>query len=143
MPQIRKSLLVPYGARRMYELVADIPAYPDFMPWCGGARMQAEEDGRIRATIDIDYKGIRSSFTTLNRNRAVEAIEMEFADGPFASLAGRWQFAALGEDACKVEFALDYAFAGTLLGRVIAPVFDGIAASFVDAFSSRAQAIYG
>lgn len=143
MPQIRKSVLVPYSASRMFELVADVPSYPQFMPWCGGARLLDEPDGRVRATIDINYRGIRSGFTTLNRHRETELIEMEFADGPFSSLAGRWQFAALDEAACKVEFALDYEFAGSILGRMIAPVFDVIAASFIDAFSSRAENIYG
>jgi ribosome-associated toxin RatA of RatAB toxin-antitoxin module len=127
----------------MFELVADVPSYPQFMPWCGGARLLDEPDGRVRATIDINYRGIRSGFTTLNRHRETELIEMEFADGPFSSLAGRWQFAALDEAACKVEFALDYEFAGSILGRMIAPVFDVIAASFIDAFSSRAENIYG
>lgn len=68
---------------------------------------------------------------------------MEFAEGPFASLSGRWRFGALAPEACKVEFSLDYAFASGVLGRVIAPVFDHIAGSFVDAFSRRAEALYG
>ena len=143
MPHIRKSVLVPYSAGRMFELVADVPAYPEFMPWCGGARVLAQPDGRFRATIDIDYRGIRSGFTTLNRHRTAQEIEMEFADGPFSALAGRWQFAPLTSEACKVEFALDYEFAGSVIGRLVAPVFDVIAASFIDAFSSRAESIYG
>ena len=147
MPQVRKSILVPYSARRMFDLVADVPSYPNFMPWCGGARMQAETDGRIRATIDIHFRGVRSGFTTLNRHSGPDAIDMEFADGPFSSFSGRWRFAGLtgfaqGE-ACKVEFALDYEFSSNLLGRLIAPVFDVIATSFIDAFSARAEKIYG
>lgn len=143
MPQIRKSVLVPFSASRMFDLVADVSAYPQFMPWCGGARSQPEEDGRFRASIDIAYRGVRSGFSTLNRHVFPEAIEMEFAEGPFASLSGRWRFGALAPEACKVEFSLDYAFASGVLGRVIAPVFDHIAGSFVDAFSRRAEALYG
>lgn len=127
----------------MFDLVADVPAYPEFMPWCGGARAQTQEDGRVRASIDINYRGVRSGFTTLNRHQTARQIDMEFAEGPFSQLAGTWNFAALGEEACKVEFALDYEFAGGLLGRLVAPVFDMIASSFVDAFSARAEAIYG
>ncbi len=143
MPQVRKSVLVPYSARRMFDLVADVPSYPQFMPWCGGARMQAETDGRLRASIDIHYRGVRSGFTTLNRHSVPHGIEMEFADGPFSAFAGQWRFAGLADDACKVEFALDYEFASNLLGRLIAPVFDVIATSFIDAFSVRAEHIYG
>ena len=143
VPQIRKSVLVPYSAQRMFDLVADVPAYPSFMPWCSGACSKLEKDGRVRASIDIDYRGVRAGFTTLNRYRTPEKIEMAFADGPFEALAGVWHFSALKTDACKVEFALDYEFAGGLLGRLIAPVFEFIANSFIDAFARRAEVLYG
>ena len=143
MPQIRKSVLVPYSAQRMFDLVADVSAYPSFMPWCSGARALLQEDGRVRATIDIDYRGVRSGFSTINRYRTPEKIDMAFADGPFEALAGVWHFSALTADACKVEFALDYEFAGGLLGRLIAPIFDFIANSFIDAFARRAEVLYG
>lgn len=143
MPQIRKSVLVPYSTQRMFELVAAVPDYPQFMPWCGGAWQAPEPDGSVRATIEIDFKGIRSSFTTFNQNDAPRAITLRFVDGPFADLSGQWRFNALAIDACKVEFDLDYEFAGTVLGRLIAPVFDAIANSFIDAFARRAEALYG
>ena len=143
MPQIRKSVLLPYSTQRMFDLVAAVPDYPQFMPWCGGARQAPEPDGSVRATIEIDFNGIRSSFTTFNRNDTPVAISMRFADGPFADLKGQWRFNALASDACKVEFDLDYEFAGTVLGRLIAPVFDAIANSFIDAFARRAESLYG
>lgn len=143
VPQINKSVLVPYSADRMFDLVAAVPDYPQFMPWCGGARETLEADGRVRAMVDIDYRGVRSSFTTLNRNLAPQSIAMQLAEGPFASLTGEWRFTALGEAACKVEFRLDYEFASTMLGKLVAPVFDNIAKTFIDAFARRAEALYG
>ncbi len=143
VPQIRKSVLVPYSAARMFGLVATVQHYPQFMPWCGGARQAAEADGRMRATIDIDYRGVRSSFTTLNTVSEPHAITLQFADGPFADLNGRWRFTALDHEACKVEFDLDYEFASSMLGRLVAPVFDVIANSFIDAFARRAEVLYG
>ena len=143
MPQIRKSVLVPYSTQRMFALVAAVPDYPQFMPWCGGARHAPQDDGSLRATIDIDFHGMRASFTTVNRNDAPVAISMRFAEGPFTDLSGQWRFSALAGDACKVEFDLDYEFTGTVLGRLIAPVFDAIANSFIDAFARRAEALYG
>ena len=127
----------------MFDLVADVPAYPEFMPWCGGARAEPVGDGRVRATIDIDYRGVRSGFTTFNFHYSPERIEMEFADGPFAALGGLWRFTSLQADACKVEFELDYEFAGGVVGRLIAPVFDYIANAFIDAFARRAEVLYG
>lgn len=142
VPHIRKSILVAHSAKRMFDLVADVPAYPHFMPWCGGASAQTLDDGMVRAKIDIRFGAVQSAFTTLNRHLLYRRIDMEFVDGPFNTLTGRWDFSALTPDACKVEFALDYEFASGMMGRVIAPVFDVIAASFVDAFSARAEALY-
>ena len=143
MPQIRKSVLLPYSAERMFALVAKFSDYPQFMPWCAGAREAVLEDGRVRATIDIDFHGVKASFTTVNRNQPPESIRLQFADGPFSSLDGLWRFTPLAADACKVEFNLDYEFAGGMLGRLVAPVFDYIANSFIDAFAKRAEVLYG
>lgn len=127
----------------MFRLVAAVPDYPQFMPWCGGARETPEADGRLRSTIEIDFRGVRSSFTTLNRLTEPSAIVLQLADGPFADLNGEWQFNPLGGEACKVLFNLDYEFASSILGRLVAPVFDGIANSFIDAFAKRAEVLYG
>lgn len=126
----------------MFDLVADVPAYPQFMPWCGGASVQTLDGGMVRARIDIHFGTVQSAFTTLNRHLLHQRIDMEFVDGPFSALTGCWDFSALAADACKVEFVLNYEFASGLMGRVIAPVFDVIAGSFVDAFSARAEALY-
>jgi len=135
-------VLLPYSCEQMYELVAGIDHYPRFLPWCAGTSVSEMPDGLIRATVDIDYRGIHSRFATLNRNHEPDSISMTLAEGPFRSLSGEWRFIRLREDACRVEFDLDYEFAG-LLGKVLAPVFDHIAGSFVDAFVRRAEALHG
>ncbi len=103
--------------------------------------MSAQPDGSVLATVQIDFRGLRQSFTTLNRNRAPESIDMELAKGPFRRLQGQWRFTALKASACKVEFRLDYEFAAGLLGKALAPIFDHIAGSMVDAFVRRADAL--
>ena len=100
-------------------------------------------DAGVLATVTIDYRGIRQRFTTVNLNQPHEAISMRLREGPFARLEGEWRFRSLREDACKVEFSLDYVFARGLLGRALAPVFDQIARSFIDAFVRRAEQVYG
>jgi ribosome-associated toxin RatA of RatAB toxin-antitoxin module len=140
---VRKSVLLPYSARQMFDLVERIEDYPRFLPWCGGAEVARDVDSGVVATILIDYRGLRQRFTTANVHRPPEEIAMRLRDGPFSRLDGTWRFRALGEDACKVEFALEYAFARGLLGRAMAPVFDQIARSFVDAFVRRADQLYG
>ncbi|HEY7945866.1 MAG TPA: type II toxin-antitoxin system RatA family toxin [Casimicrobiaceae bacterium] len=143
MRSVHKSVLVPYSARQMFELVDRIEDYPKFLPWCGSATiLEHTADGAL-ARIDIDYHGVRAHFTTANRNHAPDRIVVELRDGPFRRLDGIWQFRALSDTACKVEFELDYEFATPLLETLIGPVFGRIADSFIDAFVRRAASLYG
>ncbi len=142
MHRVERSVLVPYTAEQMYELVEAVKDYPKFLPWCAGAHVRPRRDGMVDATIEIHYRGVRSRFTTCNDNRAPESIHMTLVEGPFRRLAGQWDFRRLREDACKVHLHLHYDFAPGLLGRAIAPVFEGIAGSLVDSFTRRAEALF-
>ena len=143
MPSVQKSVLVPYGAPRMFELVERVEDYPLFLPWCGGTQVHERAPDRVLATVRIDFRGLKQSFTTENRQERDRLITMTLRDGPFERLDGQWRFTPLREDASKVEFELEYAFAGALLSRALSPVFDQIAASFVDAFVRRAEITLG
>ncbi len=142
MQSVRKSVLVPYSAAEMFELVDRIELYPQFLPWCSGTRaLAAHADGKT-ARVDINYHGVRAHFTTDNVNRASESIVMTLRDGPFQHLHGEWRFVPLAADARKVELALAYEFATHLLERAVGPVFGHIANTFIDAFVRRAEVIY-
>jgi ribosome-associated toxin RatA of RatAB toxin-antitoxin module len=136
---IERSVLVPHGVERMFRLVENVAEYPKFLPWCPAASVRPLADGAVEATIEIAYKGVRSSFTTRNVSSYPDAIDLEFLRGPFKRLSGRWIFQALAPDASKVSLQLQYQFASGLLGRLIAPVFESIAGSMVDAFARRAE----
>jgi ribosome-associated toxin RatA of RatAB toxin-antitoxin module len=142
MQRVLKSVLVPYSATRMFELVDLVERYPEFLPWCGGAHVADERAYGKTARIDIDYHGIKAHFTTDNVNRAPESIVVTLRDGPFRHLHGEWRFLALSPDACKVEFELAYEFSTHLLETVVGPVFSHIANTFIDAFVRRAEAVY-
>ena len=141
MPSVHKSALLAHSAERMFELVARVEDYPQFLPWCGGSVVHERSLWRMVASGKIDYRGIRQSFTTENELHAPHRITMKLRDGPFSTLDGLWHFHTLRHDACKVEFRLDYAFKSGLLGQALVPVFDHIARSFVDAFVRRADQI--
>lgn len=142
MPSIHKSVLLPYSSQRMFDLVDDVEAYPQFLPWCGGTSVRDRTMHRMLATLTIDFRGIRQSFTTENEMHSPHRISMKLREGPFSTLDGHWHFHSLREDACKVEFRLDYAFKSGILGQALIPVFDHIARSFVDAFVRRADHVY-
>lgn len=139
MPSVHKSVLLQHSAEQMFALVSDVERYPEFLPWCGGTVVHERSSRTMLATIAIDFRGIRQSFTTENELHMPHRIAMRLREGPFSSLDGLWHFHTLRHDACKIEFRLDYAFKSGLLGQTLVPVFDHIARSFVDAFVRRAD----
>jgi coenzyme Q-binding protein COQ10 len=141
---IHRSALVPYSAREMFELVADIPSYPKFLPWCGGAQILSREaEDAVIASIDIDYHGVHKTFTTRNLLQRDKAMEIRLLDGPFSFLQGFWNFAALGDGASKITLDLEFEVANRLVGTVLTPVFSKLANQLVDSFHRRARALYG
>ena len=143
MPQVAKSVLVPYAATAMFALVDEVERYPEFLPWCGGARVLARDEVMTVAAIDINYAGVRQSFTTENTKDGVEWMRLQLREGPFQTLSGHWHFVTLSDAACKVELMLDYAFANALLEKAIGPVFGMIADTMIDRFVVRAESLYG
>ena len=139
MPSIEKSVLVSHSARRMFALVADIAGYPEFLPWCSGSRIVSCEGTQVTAEIDINFHGIRQSFTTVNDQHPDDRITLRLVRGPFSKLDGEWLFTALGDDACKVTLTLDYEFNNFLLEKLVGPVFHQIATTMVDSFVRRAD----
>jgi ribosome-associated toxin RatA of RatAB toxin-antitoxin module len=143
MPLVKRSVLVAHSAQKMFELVRKVEDYPKFLPWCGGSSVKTLEDGAVIAAVDIDFKGLKQTFSTLNRYMPFSEIRLSLEKGPFSTLTGAWKFSALEEDACEVQFELNYSFAAGLLGPLLTPVFDAIAGSFIDAFVARAEQLYG
>jgi ribosome-associated toxin RatA of RatAB toxin-antitoxin module len=143
MALVEKSVLVPYAAARMHALVSDVERYPEFLPWCGEAHVEARDEGVVRASVLIDYHGIKQSFKTENRSKPPELIEIRLVSGPFHELDGLWRFTELATDASKIEFRLHYEFSNRLLDKLVGPVFKHIANTLLDAFLRRAQQLYG
>jgi ribosome-associated toxin RatA of RatAB toxin-antitoxin module len=142
MKQIARSAIVEHSALEMYALVEDIEAYPVFLPWCTAAVVHERRPGATKATLTVGAGGLRHSFTTQNDNRPGEAIDMRLVEGPFRRFAGQWRFVPLSPRACRIEFSLRYEFSSRALGRVLAPLFDRIADTMVDAFVRRAAQVY-
>ena len=143
MTEVNRSVLVAYTPAQMFALVERIEDYPRFLPWCGGASAQRREAERTTATIHINYRGIRQSFTTDNILRAPGSLEMRLVEGPFRSLDGHWRFSGLGDRGCKVELMLHYEFSSRVLEKLVGPVFNHITDKLVDAFARRAEQVYG
>ncbi len=143
MPRIQRSALVPYTAEEMFHLVADVEKYGEFLPWCSGARVIHESGNTVTAQVDIAFKKVKQSFTTVNEIEEGRQIIMNLKDGPFSSLSGVWKFIELDEQASKILFDIEFHFSNRLTGAVIGPVFSMIANGMVDAFHQRAVEMYG
>lgn len=143
MAVVHKTVILGYSAEQMFALVDCVEDYPKFLPWCGGVEVRQREESKLVATIAIHYHGVRQSFTTENTNVRSTSMKMHLLEGPFRQLNGNWTFKALREDACKVEFNLQYEFSSKILEKIIGPVFSVIANGFVDSFCKRAETIYG
>jgi ribosome-associated toxin RatA of RatAB toxin-antitoxin module len=142
MKRIARSAIVEHSAREMYALVDDIESYPRFLPWCNAAKVEERTREGVRATLTVGMRGLRQSFTTQNLNHPGESIELRLVKGPFRRFAASWHFTPLSAEACRIEFRLEYELAGAL-SKVLAPLFDRIADTMVDAFTRRAAELYG
>ena len=134
MPVIQRSALVEHAAAKMFSLVNDIAAYPRRFDWCEGAEVLEAGDTRVVARLDLGLGGISTWFTTENTLSPPHHIDMTLRDGPFRKLAGRWQFHALDESACKVSLTLDFEPNNRLLGPAFVLGFQRLADRMVDDF---------
>ncbi|MEW6563523.1 MAG: type II toxin-antitoxin system RatA family toxin [Pseudomonadota bacterium] len=142
MALVEKSVLVPFSAEQMFGLVDRVECYPEFLPWCGGSSVSTINETTVHATVHINYHHIKQSFTTENVREAPTLIAMTLKDGPFQHLDGTWRFIPLSDEACKIQFQLHYEFSHKLMEKVLGPVFQHIAGTFVEAFIQRAESIY-
>lgn len=143
MAVVNKTVLMHYSAAQMFALVDRVEDYPQFLPWCGGVDVLERADDKLTAKLKINYHGLTQSFTTQNTNEPPHTMVMRLVEGPFKHFEARWHFKPLADDACKIEFNMEYEFSNRLFESIIGPVFSMIANSFVDSFCKRAEVVYG
>ena len=142
MKKISRSVLLNYSAQQMYDLVNDIEAYPEFLPWCGGVQILSQTEYDLKASILIAKMGIRQAFSTHNHLEPGKRIEMHLLDGPFSSLQGEWCFKPLHDQACKVSFEIEFEMNQGLVAMALGSLFLQIAATRGDCFIERAKQCY-
>ena len=143
MPEVKKTVIVPYTPEQMFALVDAVEHYPEFLLWCTAGVVSLRDNAITRATLHIGYRGVRQTFSTENHKRAPHEMRMNLLDGPFRSLDGQWLFSDLGGKGCKIEFCLAYEFSSRMLATLVGPVFSHIANTMVEAFVKRADKIHG
>lgn len=149
MPSFRNKRRVGHSAGEMFDLVADVERYPEFVPLCESLHVRrrvASGEGVdiLVADMSVAYKMFRESFTsrvTLDRPRL--SIVVEYLDGPFSRLENRWTFRPLDDGGSEVEFFISYEFRSRTLGLLMGAMFDAAFRRFAEAFEARADEVYG
>jgi ribosome-associated toxin RatA of RatAB toxin-antitoxin module len=139
MREVKRSALIAESPARMYALINDIESYPQFVPGCTAARIESQKPGEMIATLAIRKGPLRTEFTTRNLLEPDQRVLMQFVSGPFRVLEGLWTLTPLGELGCRIELEMRFEFANRAAGTLFEPLFEGAAASLVDAFVKRAR----
>lgn len=148
MPRHSETRLLPYTAAQMYDLVADVASYPQFLPWTAAARIRSRtpiEGGEVmEADLVISFKVFRERFgSRVTLLQAKQTILTEYIDGPFKHLKSVWQFQDMPAGGCKVGFEVDFEFKNAILAGIIGLVFNEAMSRVVRAFEERANKLYG
>jgi len=148
MPQFRTTRRVRHSANEMFDLVADVERYPEFVPLCSALRVRKRtaEEGRetLVADMTVAYRLIRETFTSrVTLDRPNLKIAVAYLNGPFSHLDNRWTFKSSSETDCEVEFFIDYEFRSRILGVLMGAMFDAAFRRFAEAFERRADVVYG
>ncbi|KQO74142.1 type II toxin-antitoxin system RatA family toxin [Methylobacterium sp. Leaf88] len=149
MPSFRINRAVHHSPRQMYDLVADVERYPDFLPLCESLRVLRRQPGAdgtevLVAEMGVGYKAIRERFTTrVTLDPQNLRIVAEYIDGPFRHLENRWAFKEAEDGACTIDFFITYEFKSRTLGMLMGTMFDRAFRKFTDAFEARANRVYG
>jgi ribosome-associated toxin RatA of RatAB toxin-antitoxin module len=141
MHKIEKSAIVLHQKTTMFSLVDRVEDYPKFLPWCGKTEILYRDKNKTTASIEINFKGIKQTFTTENQKINEDVMKIKLVDGPFKYLSGEWAFKELDKDSCQIQLKLEYQFSNIILEKLIAPVFNIIANTFIDEFIKQANKI--
>ncbi|MDQ7248029.1 type II toxin-antitoxin system RatA family toxin [Dongia sedimenti] len=138
-----ETRLLPYTPQQMFDLVADVARYPEFLPWCVGARIKEQQPDMVLADLMIGFKMVREKFTSrVWLHRAERRIDVEYINGPFRQLQNHWTFHD-DPGGCRVEFFLEFEFSSLMLQKLIGVLFHEAVRRMVAAFESRARQLYG
>jgi len=142
MPAHAESHIVPFTPEQMFDLVADVDRYPQFLPWCVGAKVRAQTETEQIADMTIGFGPFRERFTSRNALLRPQYIKVRYERGPFRYLNNDWIFAADARG-CRVDFRIDFEFRSRILQAAIGVVFNEATRRMVNAFLRRARDVYG
>ncbi|MEO6091541.1 MAG: type II toxin-antitoxin system RatA family toxin [Novosphingobium sp.] len=134
---------LPYSAGQMFDLVADVARYPEFLPWVEATRVRSDSETEMIADMLVGFSAIREKFTSRVDKRRPEEIRVHYIDGPMRDLDNVWRFHPVNEHECEIEFSVSFAFRNHLFERLAGQYLDRAFRKMVAAFEERAGELYG
>lgn len=142
MPQHSETRHLPYTPEQMFDLVADVKRYPEFLPWVSALRVRRDGETETLADMIVGFKGLRETFTSRVEKRRPERIRVDYVEGPLRHLRNEWTFRA-EPGGCAVDFSVDFAFKNRVFEMLAGQVFGQALRRMIGAFEARAAALYG
>ena len=143
MPVHSERRVLPYSAEQLFDLVAAVERYPEFLPWCREARVTGRDGHVFHADMTVGFKAVRRVFGSRVETARPCAIDVTPTSGPFRRMANRWRFTDLPQGGCLVDFHVDFEFRSRVLRTLIGALYHEAVRRMVAAFESRARALYG
>ncbi|MBO9711888.1 type II toxin-antitoxin system RatA family toxin [Sphingomonas sp.] len=143
MPRHHEVRTLPYTPEQMFELVADVGRYPEFLPWVTATRVRSNGETEMVADVIVGFKGLSETFSSRVSKTRPEHIRVDYLDGPLKHLNNDWKFAPAPEGGCRIEFCVDFAFKNRMFEMLAGQVFDRAVRKMVNAFEERAARLYG
>ena len=142
MPHFADKKLMPYTQQQLFDMIADVASYPEFLPWCMDARVYNVKEGQFDADLIIGFKAFKERFTSRVTVKSPSSVEVDYIKGPMRELHNHWWLTE-AEGGTLVDFDVKFEFKSKLLGKLIGPVFGEATERMIGAFETRAKALYG
>ncbi|MGN3973221.1 type II toxin-antitoxin system RatA family toxin [Tsuneonella sp. SYSU-LHT278] len=143
MPGIHEVHRLPYSREQMFDLVADVGRYHEFLPWVVATRVRSSSETEMVADMLVGFKQLREKFTSRVVKQRPDRIEVHYLDGPMKDLDNRWLFRTLDGGGCEVDFCVDFTFRNAVFEALAGQYFDRAFRKMVAAFEQRAHQLYG
>ncbi|MCB2066875.1 MAG: type II toxin-antitoxin system RatA family toxin [Erythrobacter sp.] len=143
MPSIRETHRLPYSAEQMFDLVADVGKYPEFLPWVVATRVRDDSEHEMTADMLVGFKALREKFTSRVLKDRPGTIKVHYVDGPMRDLDNNWTFRPFADGGCEIDFSVDFSFKNRMFEALAGQYIDRAFRKMVDAFEARAAQLYG
>ena len=143
MPGIQETRRLPFSCEQMFDMVADVARYGEFLPWVVATRVRSDSDAEMVADMLVGFKALREKFTSKVVKERPHSITVHYIDGPMRDLDNRWHFRPTEDGGCELDFAVDFTFRNALFQSLAGQYFDKAFRKMVAAFETRAAQLYG